>query len=271
MSAKTVIAALVFVCSLDGAAAFNALGAAAGTAPHMATGHVGGAGMPAVTETANQISAGRAIGARVYQKNGKEVATIADLIVDRRQGAVALAVLKPAGSAVFKGGPTAVAWSSLHFRPTPTPRFVTALGRKAFAAGVSLERQARDNPAYYDVKADLLGKQAVGPHGAALGQIGDLVVEFGSGRLVALVIDTGGPFAVGVKTHAVAWSKAQPHGKDPVHLALSKKAVDSTPVTATMTPLPAPTHRRGAAPAVIRRDQTGNLSGTAIPGPATRR
>jgi sporulation protein YlmC with PRC-barrel domain len=263
MIAKTVIAALALACCLDGAAA--------GTAPHMATGHVGGAGVPTVTETANQISASRVFGAKVYQRNGKEVATIVDLIIDRHQGAVALAVLQPTGGAAFSGGPAAVAWSSLDFRPTPTPHFVTALGRKAFAAGISLERQARDNPAHYDAKADLLGKQAVGPHGAAIGQISDLVVQFGSGRLVALVIDTGGPFSVGAKTHAVAWNKAEPHGKNPVHLALSKKAVDSAPVTATMTPLPAPAQRKGAAPAVVRRDQTGNLSGTAIPGPATRR
>ncbi|HZU91567.1 MAG TPA: PRC-barrel domain-containing protein, partial [Stellaceae bacterium] len=150
-------------------------------------------------------------------------------------------------------------------------RFVTALGRQALAAGASFERQARHNPAYYDVKADLLGHQAVGPHGAALGQISDLVLDFGSGRLVALVIDTGGPFTVGAKTHAVAWSKAEPRGKNPVRLALSKKAVDAAPVTATMTPRPAPTHGKSAAPAVVHRDQTGNLSGTAIPGPATRR
>jgi hypothetical protein len=97
------------------------------------------------------------------------------------------------------------------------------------------------------------------------------VLNFRSGRLVALVIDTGGFAAIGAHEHAVAWSKAAPHGKNPVHLALAKTAVDSAPVTTSMAPLPTPTYSRNAVPAGIHRDQTGNLSGTSIPGPASRR
>lgn len=266
MIVKTAVAALAFACSLDGAAL-----AAAPAAPNMATGHVGAANVPAVTETADQIPASRIIGASVREKNGQEVASIADLIVDRRRGAVVLAVLKPGGSAAYKGGQTAVAWSSLAFQPTPTPRFVTALGHRALAAGAALGQRTRHNPAYYDVAADLLGKNVVGPHGATLGHIKDAILNDRSGRLVALVIDTAGLVNVGAHDHAVAWNKAAPHGRNPVHLALSKQQVDAAPVTNTMTPLPAPAHMKSAVPAVIHRNQTGNLSGTSVPGPATRR
>jgi sporulation protein YlmC with PRC-barrel domain len=129
----------------------------------------------------------------------------------------------------------------------------------------------RDNPAYYDVKADLLGKKAVGAHGATLGNIKDVILNDRSGRLVALVIDTAGLINIGAHDHAVAWNRAEPHGRNPVRIALSKQQVDAAPVTNTMTPLPVPTHATGAVPAVIHRNRTGNLSGTSVPGPATRR
>jgi sporulation protein YlmC with PRC-barrel domain len=266
MIVKTAVVALALACSLDGVAF-----AASAAPPGMATGHVGAVNEPAVTETADQLPARRVIGASVREKNGQQVADIVDLIIDRRRDAVALAVLKPGGSAAYKGGQTMVAWSSLAFQPTPTPRFVTALGPQALAAGAPLGQRVRDNPAYYDVKADLLGKRVVGAHGATLGNVRDVILNDRSGRLVALVIDTAGLINIGAHDHAVAWNTAEPHGRNPVHIALSKQQVDAAPVTNTMTPLPVPTQATGAVPAVIHRNQTGNLSGTSVPGPATRR
>jgi sporulation protein YlmC with PRC-barrel domain len=263
MIVKTAVVALALACGLDGAA-FAA-------SPHMATGHVGTVNQPAVTETADQLPASKIIGASVREANGQQVASIVDLIIDRRRDAVALAVLQPGGSAAYKGGRSTVAWSSLHFQPTPTPRFVTALGPQALASGASPAPRVRNNPAYYDVEADLLGKKAVGAHGATLGNIKDVILNDRSGRLVALVIDTAGLINIGAHDHAVAWNKAAPHGRNPVHLALSQQQVAAAPVTNTMTPLPVPRHAAGAVPAVIHRNQTGNLSGTSVPGPATRR
>jgi sporulation protein YlmC with PRC-barrel domain len=270
MIVKTAVVALALACSLDGAAL-----AASTAPPAMATGHVGAlagaANKPGVTEAADQLPARKIIGASVREENGQQIASIVDLIIDRRRDAVVLAVLKPGGSAAYKGGPTRVAWSSLSFQPTPTPRFATALGPQALAAGTPLKQRIRGNPAYYDVKKDLLGKKVVGAHGAKLGNIRDVILNDRSGRLVALVINTAGLIDIGAHYHAIAWNRAEPHGRHPVRIALSKQQVDAAPVTNTMTPLPVPTHATGAVPAVIHRNQTGNLSGTSVPGPATRR
>jgi sporulation protein YlmC with PRC-barrel domain len=268
MITKTAIAAMALTCSFAG----TAFAAEPTLTPRMATGHVNQSpGIATVGETANQIRASTAIGASVRARDGKEVAMIADLIVDPRQDNVDLAVLEPAGGITFKSGQSTVAWKSLSFQPTPTPRFVTALSRQALSSGISSKQQARGNSTYYDIKADLLGKKAVGPHGDALGTINNLVFNIGSGRLVALVLDTGGLLGVGAKDHAIAWNKAQPQGKNPVHLALSKAQVDAAPVITSMAPQPAPAHPKNAVPVIIHRDRAGNLSGTSILGPATNR
>lgn len=272
MIGKVAVAALALACALDG----TALAARPPAPPHMATGHVAGAAgsTPAVTETADQIRASRVFNAIVREKNGAAVANIADLIIDRRRAAVTLAVLKPAGSTAFKNGRPTVAWTSLHFQPTPAPHFVTALSPKALAAGTSrkaFEQKERNKSAYYDAKTDLIGQQAVGPHGRDAGKINDLVFNLKSGRLIALVVHTGGLIEVGANDHVIAWSAARPSGRNPVHLALSEKQIAAAPVINAIAPLPARGHTRGAAPYVMHRDQTGNLSGTAILGPANRR
>lgn len=272
MIAKASVAALALACTLAG----PAFAAPPTAAPNMAGGHVApGAGRTqAVTERANQIRANKVFGLSLREPGGKTAAVITDLIVEARQGAVAFAVLKPSGADAYKGGRVTVPWSRLKFQPTPTPRFVTALSPQALSSAPSFkafEQKAGGNAGYYEVKKDLLGQKAVGPHGQPLGQIRNLVFDLGSGRLVALVIGTGGALSVGEKDHAVAWGKARPSGRNPVHLALSKNEVDAAPVTTSMTPLPQPQHSRTAVPAVIRRSETGNLSGTSIPGPATSR
>jgi sporulation protein YlmC with PRC-barrel domain len=241
MITKAAAAALALACSPAGAAF-----AQPAATPHRATGHVNQApGIATIDETENQIRANTVIGTSVRTRDGKEVATIADLIVDRRQGTVDLAVLEPVGGTTFKGGQSTIAWKSLSFQPMPTPRFVTALSLQVLSSGTSFKQQVHDTSAYYDLEADLLGKKAVGPHGQALGTINTLVFDVGSGRIVALVLDTGGFLDAGAKDHAVAWNKAKPQGTNPVHLVLSKAQIDSAPVI--------------------------TLSGTSIPEPATNR
>lgn len=272
MIGKVAVAALALACALDG----TALAARPAVPLDMATGHVAGApgSAPAVTEKPGQILASRVLNSIVREKNGAAVANIADLIIDRRRAAVTLAVLKPAGSTSFKNGRPTVAWTSLHFVPTPAPHFVTALSPKALSAGTSaksFEQKAGGSSAYYDATTDLLGQQAVGPHGQDAGKINDLVFDIKSGRMIALVVHTGGLIEVGANDHAIAWGAARPSGKKPVRFALSQKQIESAPVTNAISPLPTPIHKNTAAPHVMRRDQTGNLSGTAILGPANRR
>lgn len=267
LSAALLIAAVPFV--LGG----QALAAATTTPPQMNTGHTNAAPKtPTVSPSADQIRASNAIGADVENTAGAIIAKITDLVVDRRSNAVALAIVEPAGGNSFDHGKSAIAWSSLKFEPRPTPHFATRLGREAFDSGAPLAEQAKTGSDYYDVKADLLGKDVVGPNGAALGQVHDLVLSFGNGRLVALVVGTGGLISMGANDHAVAWGAAKPQtGKNgPVHIALSKAQVEAAPVTATMAPAPiAP--KAGASNSEIRRDSTGNISGTKIPAPADRR
>jgi sporulation protein YlmC with PRC-barrel domain len=231
------------------------------------------AATPTVALTADQILASQAIGTQVRDANGSVVATIGDLLVNRQDAAVELAVLNPAGGVSFKNRRATVAWESLKFDGVPTPHFVTALSPAALASGVSFKGQAKTSEAYYDVKTDLLGKKVVGVGRTDLGKIEDVVLTFGNGRLVALVIDTGGLFDVGNRHRVVAWGKAKPQGGKagaPVRLALSKSELDSAPIITTMAPTPTPSPS-GNSPPMISRDSAGNLSGTRIPAPPERR
>jgi sporulation protein YlmC with PRC-barrel domain len=266
---RTIAAGLVFA----GAWTFPAVVLAAQPAaePQMFSGFSNAApATPTVSETGDEIGASQAIGADVWDRSGAVVATVADLIVNRKDAAVQLAILAPAGGTSFKNGRTTVAWDSLKFDGKPTPHFVTALSRQALAAGASFKQQAEDRNNFYDAKSDLLGKPAIGKDDANLGKIKDLVLTFGSGRLVALVIDTGG--LIGKENyHVVAWNKARPEGGKgtaPMRLALSKAAVDAAPV------MTAPQHvatQSGSSTPTIRRDAAGNISGTRIPVPDSRR
>lgn len=268
---RTVAAALVLAVGFTFPAVVLAAQPAA--EPQMFSGFSNAApATPTVSETADEISARQAIGTDVWERNGAVVATVADLILNRRSAAAQLAILAPAGGASFRHGRVTVAWESLKFDGKPTPHFVTALGRQALASGTSFKTAAESRDAYYDVKSDLLGKAALGKDGADLGHIKDLVFTFNSGKFVALVIDTGGIIA-GAKDHAVAWDKADPEagkGGSSVHLALTKQEVDAAPVTTTMAPRPVSSESGNTSPEVTR-DSTGNISGTKIPVPPSRR
>ena len=105
-----------------------------------------------------------------------------------------------------------------------------------------------------------------------LGKIKDIVLTFGSGQLVVLVIDTGG--LIGKENdHAVAWDKAQPQGgkgNAPIRIALSKAEVEAAPVMVTQAPRPVAAPSGNGEP-MISRDSAGNISGSRIPVPDTRR
>lgn len=227
----------------------------------------------AVSPTADQIAVSNVIGADVEDASGATIAKITDLVVDRRSAAAAVAIVAPAGGNAADHGKSAIAWGSLRFEPRPTPHFVTRLSRDAVAAGHGLVEKVKTGNGYYDVKTDLLGKEALGADGASLGHVENLVLTFGTGRLVALVINTGGFISMGANNHAVAWDAAKPEPSAngaPVRVALTKAAIESAPVTATIAPAPiAP--KTGTGKVEVRRDSTGNISGTLIPAPATHR
>jgi sporulation protein YlmC with PRC-barrel domain len=136
-----------------------------------------------------------------------------------------------------------------------------------------LERRGTAGP-NYDVKKDLLGHEVVGSGGTQLGHVQNLVLTFGTGHLVALVIKTGGFISLGgANNHAVAWNAANPltsGNGGPVRVALTKAQVDEAPVTTTIAPAPigpGPGNRN----VEVRRDVTGNISGTKIPAPQDQR
>ena len=231
------------------------------------------AATPTVKLTPEQIRASDAIGSEVRNPDGAVIAKIADLYVNRKDSAVELASLVPDNSPPFKNGRTTVAWSSLQFQGKPTPHYVTALSTQALVNGTAFKQQAVDEKSYYDVKADLLGKKALGTDGKDVGTIQDVIFNFENGRLDALIIDTGGLLNVGTRHRVVGWAKAGvSQGKEgaPLRLAISKKEVDSAPVITTMAPMPAPTESGSTTP-MIRQDSTGNISGTRIPVPPARR
>lgn len=197
----------------------------------------------AVSPAADQISATNVVGANVENASGAVIAKITDVVIDRRSNAAAVAII------------------------------ATALDRQALAAGTSLVEKPKTGTGCYDLKTDLLGKSVVGPDGQSLGHVQNLVLTFGSGRVVALVVDTGGFISMGAKDHAVAWDAAKPQaGRNgaTVRIALSKTQVDAAPVTATIAPAPIPP-KAGNNKVEVRRDSTGNISGTLIPAPADRR
>ena len=194
------------------------------------------------------------------------------MIVNKKDGTVDVAILNPAGGTAFKHHRATVAWNALTFEGKPTPHFVTALSPQALAASTSFKGQAESRDDFYDVKTDLLGKKVTGSDGADLGKINDVVLTFGDGRLVAVVVDTGGLVA-GARDHAVAWGEAQLQGgkgNAAVRSALTKAQVEAAPVMTTQAPHPVPTGSGMDTP-VIQQDSTGNISGTKIPVPSARR
>jgi sporulation protein YlmC with PRC-barrel domain len=266
--------AALLIATLAAAAAGEAAAAESAVAPQMNTGMTNRSPKTsAVSPKADQISASNVIGADVENSSGAIIAKITDLVIDRRSNAAALAVIAPAGGNSFDHGTSAVAWSSLQYEPRPTPHFATRLDPRALAGGSSLVQQAKTGTGYYDVKTDLLGKPVVGADGASIGHIHNVVVTFGTGRVVALIVGTGGFISMGANDHAVAWDMAKPQaGRNgaAVHIALSKAQVDAAPVTATIAPAPIPP-KAGNSKVEVRRDSTGNISGTLIPAPADQR
>ena len=113
---------------------------------------------------------------------GCVVAKINDLIVNRSNGTVELAILTPAERISADKRRTTVAWSSLRFEGKPTPHFVTSLSPQELAAGTSFKQQAESRDDFYDVKTDLLGKSVSGSDGSHLGKIQDLA---GCGKIQA--------------------------------------------------------------------------------------
>ncbi|MBV8739515.1 MAG: PRC-barrel domain-containing protein [Alphaproteobacteria bacterium] len=231
--------------------------------------------MPAVSPTADQIEASKVIGADIKNANDTTIAKITDVIIDRRLGTAAVAVIAPAAGAkpFDKGKKSAVAWTSLQFEPRPLPHFATKLDQKALDASTALVERAKTGDSYFDVKRDLLGKSVVGPNGDQLGHVQNVVLNFTTGRVVALVISTGGFINMGgAHNHAVAWDAAKPQpGQNggAVRVAVTKAQVDGAPVMATMAPAPiGPPPNQNAE---IRHDATGNISGSKIPATQDRR
>jgi sporulation protein YlmC with PRC-barrel domain len=230
---------------------------------------------PAVSPTADQTDAKDVIGADIKNANGTTIAKITDIIIDRRMGMAAVAVIAPAGAKPFDNGKkSAVAWTSLQFEPRPIPHFATKLDQKALDAGTASVEQAKTGDSYFDIKKDLLGKPVVGPNGDQLGDVQNVVLNLRTGRAVALVISTGGFISMGgAHNHAVAWDAAKPQPGEnggPVRVAVTKAQVDEAPVMATMAPAPiAPP--AGNQNVEIRRDSAGNISGSKIPAPQDRR
>ena len=199
-------------------------------------------------------------------------AKIGDLIANKKDGTVDVAILNPAGGMAFKHHRATVAWSTLKFDGKPTPHFVTALSPQALAASTSFKGQAESRDDFYDIKTDLLGKKVTGSDGADLGKINDLVLTFGDGRLVAVIVDTGG-LTAGARYHAVAWGEAQLQGgkgNSTLRLAVTKAQVEAAPVMTTQAPRPVPA-QSGTSTPMIQQDSTGNISGTRIPVPSARR
>jgi sporulation protein YlmC with PRC-barrel domain len=271
MTDRVLATFLIFVLSCAG---ITAAAAQSPATPHMNTGFTANRSpkTPTVSPTADQIETSNVIGANVQDAKGTIIAKVGDLVIDRKSGA-ALAIISSLGGRQFPQGKSAVAWSSLQFEAQPVPHFVTRLDQQALASGSALVEQAQTSKAYYDVKNDVIGKPVIGADGKTLGHVQNLVLTLGTGRPVAMVIDTGGLISIGANNHAVAWDVAKPkigENGGPVRIALSKGQVEGAPLTATMAPAPIPP-KSGNNQIQIRRDSAGNISGSRVPAPANSR
>jgi sporulation protein YlmC with PRC-barrel domain len=143
--------------------------------PQMDTGHTDRPPQtPTVSEKPDQIRASAAIGGKVVDAKGNELATITDLIASRKQRSVEFAILDFGGD----NGRTATAWGHLLFEAAPAPHFVTVLSREALAADRAMGNQEKNGDDSFHIKNDLMGKKAVGADGANLGEIEDVVVTW---------------------------------------------------------------------------------------------
>src|SRR5689334_25116718 len=78
---------------------------------------------PTVAPMADQIRASAAIGEDVRDTNGATVATVGDLLINRKDNAVEAAILNPAGGVPLKHGKATVVWRRLECDGKRTARF----------------------------------------------------------------------------------------------------------------------------------------------------
>jgi hypothetical protein len=192
--------------------------------------------LPTASELPDQIRLSKAIGDPVFSRGRREMlGEIADVWIDRE--IVAVVTLDR-----VKG---AIPWSSLEFQGTPSPRFNIDLT----IDDVRNAPAPSETVGLHEFKKDLLRATAVDEHGHELGKVNDVVAEFSSGTIDAVVIETGSPLTP-KEDHAVAWSAVReiPVAGTPLVLTLSAEQLAQAPLMVTKAP----------AAAVGERGTTGN-------------
>lgn len=133
---------------------------------------------------ADQASAADLLGTVLTGADGRALGTVSDLLVDGSQERVAFIGLRPSAPGE---GVVAVPW-------TPLARGAAAKGGYAasrpasIAADLPFSQQAAADPAFLDVRRDLLGRPVLAAAGEAVGRLIDFDVNLRSGAIGYLYI-----------------------------------------------------------------------------------
>lgn len=176
-----------------------------------------------VAEAGDQIRARDALGAVVRGADGATLGKIENLYLSRDSGAVDLAVVD--------GAP--LAWANLRFEGRPTPHFIAEAAKRDLANAPKV-----DPDQYVDARA-LLGADVLGPDGAEVGTLSDLVLRFEGGVPAALLVapQRGAP-KENLLTSSPGTRRSRSFENERLRIALDAEALRARPQFATMAPDP---------------------------------
>ncbi len=152
---------------------------------------------------ADQVSAARLLGATLTGKNGRALGTVSDLLVDGGERRVAFIGLRPAASGESL---VAMPWASLSPGAAGTARYVAAAAAASAAEDLPFAQQAAADPAFLDVRRDLLGRPVLAAAGETVGRLVDFDVDLRSGTIGYLFITTTEMAESGDQLRAIPWS-----------------------------------------------------------------
>ncbi|MBX6369324.1 MAG: PRC-barrel domain-containing protein [Rhodospirillales bacterium] len=211
-----------------------------------------------VAEAGDQIRARDALGAEVRGADGATLGKIEDLYLSRDRGAVDLAVVD--------GAP--LAWASLRFEGRPAPHFIAEEAKRDLANAPKVESDR-----YVDARA-LLGADVLGPDGATVGTLSDLVLRFEGGAPAALLVTPQRGASKENLPHVVSWNEAKPQLENKrLRIALDTEALRARPQFATMAPDPTSGADTSgtSAPTPPGTPLGTGAADPSVPAPATRR
>ncbi len=157
---------------------------------------------PAVpARAADDASAADLLGTMLTGADGRDLGTVCDLLVDAGQRRVAFIGVRAAASG---DGVVAVPWTPLARAAAGKGDYV-ASQPGSISSDLPFAQQAAADPAFLDVRRDLLGRPVLAAAGESIGRLVDFDVDLRSGAIGYLFITTTEMAGRGSGRRAIPW------------------------------------------------------------------